>query len=716
MNTLRNSDGIAEAIDHHDQALRARGLEIWIGSEPTFTQRFSSEPEWTTQALGEDKLLRAHALALELHRAFPGSVVLRCIGRQYPGEDRPRWSIGLYRSRTGRNIWSGPPDPLLLDDAPCGTSDLASFVAELEHALGDAGGRVWRVSGAGESEHRLVLTWTAGGVPDPTDERLRRPSIYDGAIPSSGLQDELAREGIELLVVRTGTGSECGAITLELPAFADTATFLNTLGAIGTAARTSGLKQLVLQGFPPPVDRTVEWVTITPDPAVIEINMAPDSCARDFLERSRVVYAAAESLGLSPYRLYFNGAVADSGGGGQITLGGPTAGGSPFLREPKLLPRLIRYFNRHPSLSYLFAHDSIGGSGQSVRPDERGNDAFMELGLALDLLGRESSPEPEVIWRSLAPFMTDPTGNSHRAELNIEKLWNPFLPGRGQLGLVEFRAFRMQHSPERAASLACLLRALVGMLTRLDYASPLREWGAELHERFALPFYLERDLEQVFADLRQNDLGLSAALTDLLLRDEFRELADVEFEDCRLRLRRALEFWPLVGDASSQEQGTSRLVDSSTQRLELVLHAMPGKEHRLDRCRVWVHGIEIPFRDESVNGKPARVFGIRQRTFIPWLGLHPTLKAFPQLSLFLQQAGSGEYAELVWHDWRPGGGAYDGLPSDLEDACQRRSERLTVQRRPGPLPFAPSTAPAGSLTAWSLDLRWLMGGEARPEA
>jgi uncharacterized protein (DUF2126 family) len=190
--------------------------------------------------------------------------------------------------------------------------------------------------------------------------------------------------------------------------------------------------------------------------------------------------------------------------------------------------------------------------------------------LALALLERESVTEPELLWKSLASFLCDAVGNSHRAEINIEKLWNPYLPGRGRLGLVEFRGLRMQHTPQRATAIACLLRAVIAMLATRPYALPLIDWGRELHDRFALPFYLQADLDTVLAELDAAGLGLEAPIQAVLRHDAFRFLGKVDLPFGTLELWRGLEFWPLVGDAASPEQsGSSRFVDASTTRIEI---------------------------------------------------------------------------------------------------------------------------------------------------
>ena len=205
------------------------------------------------------------------------------------------------------------------------------------------------------------------------------------------------------------------------------------------------------------------WLTLTPDPAVLEINEAPAASISGFLDMNRRLFDVVQSSGLAPYRLNYNGDIAESGGGGQFTLGGPSVEHSPFFVAPQLLSRLIVYLNHHPSLSYWFAPVYVGSYSQSPRTDENVRETFSELQVALQHLAATAAPTPEFIWRSLSPFLVDTSGNAHRSEINIEKLWNPYLPGRGCLGLVEFRAFRMAMDAESAAAIAAMLRALAVM-------------------------------------------------------------------------------------------------------------------------------------------------------------------------------------------------------------------------------------------------------------
>jgi len=394
------------------------------------------------------------------------------------------------------------------------------------------------------------------------------------------------------------------------------------------------------------------------------------------------------------------------GGAGQITFGGSSPSESPFLRVPQLLPRLLRYVLRHPCFSYLFAHDYVGASGQSVRPDERGADTLAELRLSLALLEAQPNVDPATLWQSLAPCLTDPTGNAHRTELNVEKLWNPAEPGRGQLGLVEMRALRMQDTPERAAAVGALMRAVIAMLMVREYHDELPDHGALLHDRYALPYFLETDLEEVLADLTAAGFGFEPALEHELRRDDFRALASIEFGGVTLSLRRALEFWPLVGDVTLQ-QGTSRLVDASTTRLELVLRAANREGERLlDGFELRARGHRLPLRSETDARGVARVFGVRYRSFLPLKGLHPLLGEQSPLLLSLHHPELAEALELSLYDWKPTGGGYDALPSDIADARSRRSDRCVTRTKPRVELGAPKTIAPRALSSYSLDLRY----------
>jgi len=545
-----------------DEALRKAGLDIWLGAEPTFTDRSRQEPEWLWRAEGGDKLERAEGLLRALvARLAVSAKLLRAAGRKFPGEETARFCLGAcyVPGRPGE----GP------------------------RALDTAG---------------------LGGEPLPVP------------VPGDGER----------------------------------------------------------------------WLSVTPDPGVVEVNLAPAPDLVTFVQHAEAVYAAAEEVGLSPERFRWNGHATDSGGGGQITLGGPAPEQSPFFLRPQLLPSLVRYLNHHPSLSYAFAPDCVGSAGQGPRADEGVRELFEELGVALDRLAGRAQLGPDELWSSLAPLLVDASGNSHRAEVNVEKLWNPRLPDRGKMGVVELRALRMPQTPQRLVALGALFRGIAARLALDPYEEPLVDWGPELHDRVSLPFYLEQDFRDVLSDLEGQGFGLGGRLRACLL-DPPPEIARVDLAGATLSIRPAVDFWPLVGDVASQERATARIVDASAERIELRVTS-PGQPPG----RLAAQGLEVPL---ELGSGATHVAAVRYRAFAPRPGLHPGLG--PHDPLVLEWERRGEAVRIELHGWKPGGGAYENLPADAAEAERRRRERVVV--RPGRFRSA-RRAPSGRLT---LDLRRL---------
>jgi len=413
-------------------------------------------------------------------------------------------------------------------------------------------------------------------------------------------------------------------------------------------------------------------LSVTPDPGVIEVNLAPSSSLADFAEQCAHVWRAAQDAGLSPLRYRFNGQQIDSGGGGQITLGGATPETSPFIRYPHVLPALVRYLNNHPSLSYWFANECVGSASQAPRVDEGTRENYDELEPALrhlEALADRGELAPDRLWLALAPLLVDAAGNSHRAEINVEKLWNPQIQPHGtrhgRMGLVELRAIRMPERPEMLIALGALLRSVVARLVVDDYREPLVDWHDELHDRFALPAALALDLRRVLGDLDEHGLGLTPRLRAEL--DAWRPPGIAcHRAEATLTVRPALEFWPLVGDVASQERAGARIVDASTERWELAIKG-PGPD------LVAIGGTWAKLRDV---GDGTRAIGVRRRAYEPSPGFHPGMPA--QDPLVIEWMHGGRMQRITLHAWRPNGGPYDGLPADANAALARRTERIAI--------------------------------------
>lgn len=671
---------INASLNQLDAQIQTLGLNIWIGGEPTFTDRHCATPEWTSNALGGDKETRAHDLARYLALHFPGCMILRTIGRQYSSETLPRWNLGLLSRRNGTTLWHGPPDPLLFlsNSTPIDLNLIRQAVADELQALNWS---VMTIDSPTPPTLRLISRWDGQPIhiEHIATQHLHRPSIHTLSIPSTGLNDDLIAEGYGLILFDYLTFKAINYPSIELPGITNVDNYLALLAAIEKAALTLKLPTLTLRGYTPPIDQTLLWTTITPDPAVIEINQAPAANLIEQFNSSQTLFHAASQCGLAPYRLHYNGRESDSGGGGQLTIGGPTPNSSPFFIQPQLLPRLIRYFNHHPALSYWFGVESLGSGSQAPRPDEGPRERWLELAVALEQLYIHTPIDPEFLWASLSPLLVDSSGNQHRIEINIEKLWNKYTGTKGQLGLVELRPLRMAPDAITYSSIAALMRAIIARLMLYPFDLNLIEWGERLHGEFALPYYLNLDLQAVLADLAAYEFALGPNIQQLLLDDSRYAIGQLAWNGVQIRILSALEFWPLLGDVSTQQSGDSRLIDASTARIELRLTAID--KVNLDTWQVRInnfaaHLFAVP------NTTTIRLTGIRYRNFIPWTGLHPKMPAQDRIHILLIPPASAIALSLTVLEWRPQGGAYPGLPQDLTEARLRRSERLIIEEIP----------------------------------
>lgn len=685
------------AVREHDAVIAARGGAIWVGGEPTFTRRLSFEPAWTSAVDGDDKQARARRVAERLARRF-GAVVFRSIGVGREPESEPAWAWGLYERRDGQPIWRGPPDPLLADDfeeprpsqARALRDALAAVVSERE-------GRVFAFDDP-DGCRLLSAPTEAPDLPSADDEALtRRPRLRGAPAEFRAAASALARRGLRLFVARVVAAE--GLLELELPPFKDPDALFLALSWVEEAARRAGVSRLVLAGFPPPVDDRVAWTTIVPDKGVIEVNLAPAADMSEYLARYRALTEEAAAEDLGPRRYLYDGSLSPSGGGQHLTLGGPSAEASPFAREPRLLPRMICVFQRHPCLSYLFAGPRVGGAGPAPRVDEGLRQGFCELRLAVGRLMRAASLDPEQVARGLAHILADASGSRRRSEINIEKFWGGG-PGERR-GLVELRALGMPPSPESAVARAALFRSIVAWLAVddeiVDGELELEDWGAQLHDRFALPFHLEADLRAVLARLSERGFGLGEAIAGRLFEDDARRLGEARLGGVRLRVRRALEFWPALAGGRGR-----RRLDTSARRIEIILEADAAE---LSRWRVLAGGWELPMpRADSARG-PARVGGLRYRAFAPPRSVHPGAPACDPLVFVCLTEGQAHEVSLF--NWRPDGGAYDGLPEDTAEAEERRRERFVVRAlEPDAIP-EPRRAPREAISRFGLDLRWM---------
>jgi uncharacterized protein (DUF2126 family) len=461
-----------------------------------------------------------------------------------------------------------------------------------------------------------------------------------------------------------------------------------------------------LEGYPPARDPALLRFSVTPDPGVLEVNVPPSASGREAAALIHEVFDAALRSGLHAEKYMLDGRQEGSGGGNHVTLGGPSPLASPFVVRPDLLASLVTFLQHHPSLSYLFTGLFVGPTSQAPRVDEARHDALYELEIALARLGDRGQPTPPWLgdWL-LRHLLVDVAGNTHRAEICIDKLFDWRSP-HGRQGLVELRAFEMPPHPRMAAAQAILARALVAGFAREPYRHRLVRWGTELHDRFLLPYWLWHDMEEVLAVLEGRGVALPAEAYRPFVEFRCPLVGRIEWGGVGLEVRNALEPWPVLGEEPGLN-GTARCVDSSLERIEIRAEGLEA-----ERWAVLVNGITLPMRPTGTAGE--HVGGVRFRAWAPASTLQPHLGIHHPLRIDLwDRWGRRSVAAGAYHVWHPEGRAYDAAPLTRFEASARRARRFTVE---GPLPHGTRPRAVGPHPEFpgTLDLRRVPGDRPMP--
>ena len=535
----------------------------------------------------------------------------------------------------------------------------------------------------------------------PEATTRREPSVDTPAAPAPRRPDLKPLPGI-----RTALAIEPrdGTLWVFVPPVARFADFCALIAAIDRAREATGLA-VELEGYAPPPAPDRLRFAVTPDPGVLEVNLPPVASCAEATALYHTMFDAGLAAGLTAERYLLDGRAAGSGGGNHITIGGPTPERSPWLVRPDLLASLVAFTQHHPSLSYLFTGLFVGPTSQAPRTDEARHDALYELEIALPQLHGEPPPAWQVD-ALLRHLLVDVAGSTHRAEISIDKLFDPQTP-YGRQGLVELRAFEMPPHPRMLAAQAILVRALVAALAAEPYRHPLVRWGAELHDRFVLPYFLWSDFEHVLAHLAAHGAALPEAGYRPFLELRCPLAGTLAIGAARLEVRNAIEPWHVLGEEATQH-GTARYVDSSVERIELRTIGLDP-----ERYAVAVNQAIVPLR--PVAGRYVRVGGVRFRAWCPPHALHPHLGIHHPLRIDVIDTWARRgVAGAAYHVWHPEGRGYDAPPLTRVEADARRIRRFTVQG-PSPWPLELRQVAPHPDQPYTLDLRRFDPGKAMPD-
>jgi uncharacterized protein (DUF2126 family)/transglutaminase-like putative cysteine protease len=716
-----------------DRDLKSLDVRLTMGGEPTFVGVDEPEsPQWNIEALGELKRTRGLALIQAVSkRIAPGALLHYGQGKWYPGEPLPRWALSCFWRADGVPVWE---DVRLIarDDHDYGfiASDAQRFMHALtrrlqvseENALpaynadsesADPAGYIlplrrrqpegqlrWSsqlwfprpgqfvlLQGDSPIGYRIpteVMPWVApdelvyemdappfaGRVKLPSHP-ARRMELFEivpeaDPLPAVSRASETAPEQIRPALC---VEARQGRMHVFLPYVPKLADYLDLVSAVEDTCRF--LKMPVwVEGYAPAAESRLRSFSVTPDPGVLEVNLPPASDWDQLEEINNILDEEARKNRLTAEKFDYDGAHKSTGGGSHIVIGGASVLDSPILRRPDLLRSMLAFWQNHPSLSFLFSGTYVGPTSQCPRVDEARIDTLYELEIAFQHLPSDDS-QPWILDSLFRNLLADVSGNTHRAEFCVDKLFAP--PGQGlQLGLLELRAFEMPPHVRMSLLQMLLVRALVCAFWKTPFEGGLVRWGPALHDRFMLPHFVKRDLAEVLAHLRRSGFNFDDAWFASHLEFRFPKIGSVVADGVELELRRALEPWNVLAEETVSGR-TVRSVDSSLERIQVKLSGSTAESRYIVVC----NGRRVPLQSSAEQG--VSVAAVRYRARSLSATLHPTIPVHAPLVFELIDSWMNRaIAQCAYHVAPPDGRVYTGRPADAAEAEKRRLERFQV--------------------------------------